>query len=132
MRIYVAAASSEWRRARGFIRSLENLGHEVNHDWTDGIEVNLARGGDSALPTSTRTGIAEECHAAARDCEWFVRLFGPEKSEGAAYEHGVAAAAERFVIVVGHVEHRARTLMAEQADETFDTDVEALTWIGEA
>lgn len=132
MRIFVSASSTEWRRARFFIRSLQLAGHVIEFDWTESIEADLANGGDAALPRETRRSVAESCHCGARDCEWFVRLVGPEKSEGSACEHGAAASAGRYVIMVGADDHLARSVMTELADETFANDAEALAWIGAA
>jgi hypothetical protein len=130
MRIFVSASSREWQRARFFIASLRLAHHTIEFDWTESIESDLLCGGDADLHPSVSKDLAESCHLGARDCEWFVRLVGPEKSEGSAYEHGVAAGAGRHVIVVGAKDDVARTIMTEMADDTFATDKEALEWIG--
>lgn len=107
-RVYVAAAASEWRRARAAIDAIREAGHIVAHDWTrDEEQWQLhGLGGECAHTREReRRDVAQQRAQSIHACEVFVLLAPIENPNylGCWIEYGMACAdPTTTVVIVGH------------------------------
>jgi hypothetical protein len=123
-RIYVAAASEDFARARAVIELLGVLGLEVTHDWTPEVEEHL-----HAPPREYEPGEPEEYARldmeGVRSADVVLCLTPSKKRQGCGLyaELGMGVVLGKRVIVTGA--HRGRCIFAALA-ETYATDLEGV------
>jgi hypothetical protein len=119
-RIYVAAASEDFARARAVIELLGVLGLEVTHDWTPEVEEHL--GGP---PPADMARYARLDMEGVKSADIVLCLTPSKKRQGCGLyaELGMGVVLGKRVIVTGA--HRGRCIFAALA-ETYATDLEGV------
>jgi hypothetical protein len=126
VRIYVAASSEELNRAKGVMERLERLGHTVTKDWVIEVEqVGTANPRDATADQRAAWAQEDLDGVAQADLVWLLMPTG--HSVGAFWEAGYAQAMHKRLIVSG--DHQ-RSIFPATAHRCFDTDEEALKYIG--
>ena len=127
MKVYIAASSKEFQRARSAMQAARDAGHEITHDWTQDLAaVGCAQGYN--LPSDRRREIAERDLAAIRAADALWLLIPEGASAGAWSEWGFAWATCPLLIASGKPLEDA-PLFTELADHCFRTDEIAANYL---
>jgi nucleoside 2-deoxyribosyltransferase len=95
MDVYVATKAENYKVARLFMRALEEVGHDIAHDWTNQV----ATVGPAPDNIDLRRRLAREDLAGVAACDCFILIIHKDMV-GSLIEYGAALALNKRIFIV--------------------------------